>query len=76
MNDEGYEAHSLTGVSISSFQNVHARGWYSLRGRFVYESATPSIFKKTILEKQTNQKIEDENMNMSNHKKKGRPPPE
>ena len=56
MNDEGYEAHSLTGVSISSFQNVHARGWYSLRGRFVYESATPFIFKKTILEKQTNQK--------------------
>ncbi len=50
MNDEGYEAHSLTGVGISSFQNVHARKWYSLRGCFDDEGARAFVFKRRFIE--------------------------
>ena len=50
MNDEGYEAHSLTGVGISSFQNVHARKWYSLRGFLDYEGARAFVFKRRFIE--------------------------
>ena len=76
MNDEGYEAHSLTGVGISSFQNVHARKWYSLRGFLDNEGARAFIFKgrftNRILKLQTRDRREQEYE--PNKQRKGRSP--
>ena len=36
MNDEGYEAHSLTGVGISSFQQCSHKGGGALNSVLLY----------------------------------------